>query len=497
MIKKRVSEIITRDEIDKWSSETIIVIDANTGAGKSYFIKNNLYEYAKNNGERILMLVHRRNCKSQFKNELENDSKTDVIDLVTYQSIEKQEVKKIKFNFSQYKYIVCDEFHYFMSDSNFNKFTDISLEKILKASNSIRIFMSATGDVVKRYINGHRGFAIKEYDIPKDYSIIKQLSFFKTDNSIEEILEDIIKTTTDKAIVFIDSVTKCYELYKKFLQYSVFNCSTSNYMYKYVNSEEIENILKNENFEKRFLLTTVCMDAGVNIKDKKLRHIICDVKDIGVMQQCIGRKRAIDDEDKMNVYIKNINNNSLGGFISMYKRKTKMADYFRKNTLRKFIEKYPRELDYSQMIYDYTVENENECTKQLNELMYYKCKTDNVTLQFIVKERDGYQKHIAELLGKDQYDILETENKDSDLLNYLENIVGEVMLRVSDRQELIKKMNVRSDGHLLKTIKTLNDALEEREFPYRIVQFAVSQMIEGKQKRYRSAWRIDRLHSEK
>lgn len=47
--------------------------------------------------------------------------------------------------------MVCDEFHYFMSDASFNTITDISLDKILELQNAIKIFMSATGDYVTKY----------------------------------------------------------------------------------------------------------------------------------------------------------------------------------------------------------------------------------------------------------------------------------------------------------------------------------------------------------
>lgn len=493
-MKKRVSEVITRDEIEKWNLGELITIDANTGAGKSYFIKNGLYEYAKSKGLKILMLVHRNNCKYQFKDELETDMKTDIIDLMTYQSIENKELRNNNCDLSQYQYIVSDEFHYFMSDSKFNKFTDISLNKILEASNSTRIFMSATGDVVKRYIKGHRGFDIREYEIPRDYSIIEKLNFFENDNAIEVLLKQMLETTTDKAIVFINSVEKCYQLHKKFEKYSVFNCSTSNAMYKHVDSEKIENILKNEKFEERILFTTVCMDAGVNIEDKELKHIICDVKDIGIMQQCVGRKRAIDDEDRMTVYIKNMNNNSLGGFITKYKNKVKMANYHKTHTVKEFLEEYPREQDHSEIIYDLPAD-EDTCTKRINEQMYYKYKTDIVLLDRIVKKNgnDAYKKYIAELFKQEEYGMLKNGEEEDELLNYLKNSVGHVMLRPKDRQELIKNIDVRSDGHLLKTKETLNDALEERSIPYRIISFPTSMMINGKQRRYPSAWRVDRL----
>ena len=494
-MKKRVSEIITQDEIEKWSLGDIVTIDANTGAGKSYFIKNVLYEYAKSKGQRILMLVHRKNCKYQFLDELETNNKTDIIDLRTYQSIENKELRKSNCDLSQYQYIVSDEFHYFMSDSSFNTITDISLNKILEASNSTRIFMSATGDVVKRYIKGHKKLEVREYEISKDYSIIENLSFFNNDSSIEVLLKEMLETTTDKAIVFINSVEKCYQLYKKFEQYSVFNCSTSNEMYKHVDSEKIENILKNEKFEERILFTTVCMDAGVNIKDEELKHIICDVKDIGIMQQCVGRKRAIGDEDRMDVYIKNINNNSLGGFITKYKKKVEMAEYLRDNTIKEFLEKYHRELDYSKIIYDVPVEEENNCTKKVNELMYFKYKTDIVLFQSMIKKygKNGYQKYIGELFKQEKFGILESGREEDELVNYLENSVGNIMLGQKDRKELIQNINVKFDGHLLKGMQTINHALEERNIPYRIVELSISKMIKGKQKRYRSAWRIDRL----
>ncbi|MBZ1332315.1 hypothetical protein HZR16_05880, partial [Clostridium botulinum] len=66
---KRVSEIITINEIRKWNNGDIVTITAGTGAGKSYFIKNNLYAFAKAKNKKILMLIHRRNCVNQFQKE--------------------------------------------------------------------------------------------------------------------------------------------------------------------------------------------------------------------------------------------------------------------------------------------------------------------------------------------------------------------------------------------------------------------------------------------
>ena len=70
------------------------------------------------------------------------------------------------------------------------------------------------------------------------------------------------------------------------------------------------------------------------------------------------------------------------------------------------------------------------------------------------------------------------------------------MLQVKDRKELIEKINVRQDGKkLLKKINNLNGALEERNLQFRIVEFSTSMMVNGKQKRYPNAWRVEKLVS--
>lgn len=121
--KMRVSEKISAKDIDSWNNEhkgKAITIKAGCGKGKSYFIKNCLYERAKAENKKILILVHRSNCDYQFSEEIIRDGKTDIIDISTYQSIEWDLLNKEVVDLSKYKYLVSDEFHYFISDSGFN-----------------------------------------------------------------------------------------------------------------------------------------------------------------------------------------------------------------------------------------------------------------------------------------------------------------------------------------------------------------------------------------
>ena len=333
---KMVSDIISKDNIEQWDNGSIITIKAGTGVGKSYFIKNTLYEYAKENNKKILMLLHRVNCLQQFKGELIEDNKTDIINLRTYQSIESLQQKNIDFDFSKYDYIVCDEFHYFMSDASFNKTTDMSLNAILKESQKTRIFMSATGFYMKNYISNIKKMNTIDYNIDVDYDFIDKLEFFNTENTLELIIKNIIDNN-EKAIVFIQSATKAYKLHKKYQDHSMFNCSESDKHYAKVNECKKESLLTNERFEENLLITTTALDAGVNIIDMELKHIIIDVDDVGSLTQCIGRKRVrwLDKNtgewivEKVNIYIKNISNQSLGGKLKHVNERVEKAIYLR------------------------------------------------------------------------------------------------------------------------------------------------------------------------
>lgn len=114
-MKRRITDVISKEDVRAWKPGNNVLISAPMGAGKSYFCKNTLYDLAKEVGGKILMLIHRSNCVEQFKYEIESDGKQDVIDVVTYQSLEYGRLHNTskQIDLSKYKYVVSDEFHYF------------------------------------------------------------------------------------------------------------------------------------------------------------------------------------------------------------------------------------------------------------------------------------------------------------------------------------------------------------------------------------------------
>lgn len=477
MTNKMVSDIISKDDIKKWDNGSIVTIKAGTGVGKSYFIKNTLYEYAKENNKKILMLLHRVNCLQQFKGELIEDDKTDVINLRTYQSIESLQQRNIDFNFSKYDYIVCDEFHYFISDASFNKTTDMSLNAILKESQKTRIFMSATGFYMKNYISNIKKMNTIDYDIDVDYDFIDKLEFFNTENTLELIIKNIIDSN-EKAIVFIQSATKAYKLHKKYQDHSMFNCSESDKHYGKADKCKKESLLISERFEENLLITTTALDAGVNIIDMDLKHIIIDVDDVGSLTQCIGRKRVrwLDKNtgewmnEKVSVYIKNISNQSLGGKLKHINERLEKAIYLRENTLQEYIDKYGRDGDSTNIVYDDYLTDSNETTKKVNELMYFKSLIDRENIKKMLKKgKGGYMKFISEEFNKEDSLLIEDTIEIETIQDLLEGMVGKKLYK-EDQKVLIDIIDFRVDRKQQRSYRKLNYALDEvLKLPYVII----------------------------
>jgi hypothetical protein len=495
--KLRVSDIINKTEILSWNNGDIITINAGTGQGKSYFIKNDLYEYAKEREEKILFLIHRANTAKQFRDEIKRDRKAEVIHICTYQSIEKAILNGEAVDLSGYRYICADEFHYFLNDADFNRTTDLSFDYILRQNHATRIFMSATSVDMMRCLENVCNVKIKNYSLPQDFSFINNLTFFYFDNDMEELLRESIYKE-EKAIAFIQSAGKAHEIYKIFKDCALFNCSKGNEKYyRYVDADRINEMLGRERFEESLLITTTCFDAGVNIKDEGVKNIIIDVKDVNSLIQCIGRRRILHDNDKINIYIKAKSNRELGGFIASTKQRIAMADYLSIYGTGEFIKKYARQIDNSGMIYDELTESGDSCIKKVNPFMYAKSKLDiEMYTKMIELGKFGYCIKVAEMLGRYnsdtaiyKYKVFKRYNA---LEEYLKCFLGAVMLQPKDREELINLLNARRNGKQLKSLEALNIALLERGLNYRIIQFETSRTTNGIKKKYKSAWRIEK-----
>ncbi|MBU3161355.1 hypothetical protein KPL37_16730 [Clostridium frigoris] len=352
---------------------------------------------------------------------------------------------------------------------------------------------------MKRYINNNKRKITIDYSLPINFDYIEKLSFYYGNDSLNKVIENTLKKH-EKIILFIESAKAAYDLYLQYKKYALFNCSKSNKnYYKYVYTDKIKDMLKNEKFDETVLITTTCMDAGVNIKDTKVKTVVCDVRDVGVLIQCIGRKRLQPNDGKIHLYVKGLNNQYLGGMKSQLKLNIKKADFLMSHNVKEYIAKFPRQSDYNNIVYADTVDEDDKSTHKINELMYLKCRLDIHDIDKMLAFGDyGYCRYLADKFGFHEdgifeYDVLEEFTKKDNLSNYLDSVVGIPYFQVKDRVGLINNIHSKANRKLLKRLSNLNGALEELRLPFRIIEFSTTSIINGKKKRFRKAWRVEKL----
>lgn len=162
-----ITDVIS-NECEKWYPGDKIFIEAPTGTGKTTFILNNFLTHCKKNGWTVNYLVPRTILKVQLERELvriatknlwEWNDVLQTITIQTYQAIENDYMLELDTDF-----IVCDECHYFLCDSSYNRLTWKSFEIVMNSKGG-KIFISATMDNVKPIIEEYgRGSKLESFN---------------------------------------------------------------------------------------------------------------------------------------------------------------------------------------------------------------------------------------------------------------------------------------------------------------------------------------------
>lgn len=366
----KYTDVITEEMIMSWKKKGVILNGA-TGSGKTSFITNNLYLYAEKVNAKILFLCNRTALRKEVMFEKQNKS-LNRLNVMTYQAL--QEKLRSKEKIEQYEYVVCDEWHYVLSDAIFNLYTDLTYEWITAQKNATKIFMSGTAnDIFNKLKEDGIVKSDFEYVIPYDYSYAKAV-FFKERSRVYDIINDILTKTDEKIIYFCNSLKFGIEVYNQFREDAVFRCGESNSNSDVQQINDINCIKAYDTdlitFNKRILITTKALDNGINIIDRKVKHIISDVFDLESAQQCLGRKRIIDGTDTCTFYIRNYNKGAIGNFKGDFIRKLKPIELLIDDE-NEFENKYGRDRNWkSKFIY---IEDKEW---RYNKLAYYKLKYD-------------------------------------------------------------------------------------------------------------------------
>ena len=503
--RTRVSDIISEQDIHSWSQNSNISISSATDTGKSFFIKNKLYDYCNLHNKKMIYIVSRRALKNQFLDEIISDGKDNRITISTYQKLEyKYRQNKLDNYLDEFDYIILDEYHYFLNDSSFNRYTVFSLDAILCA-NSVRIWISATGEKMRKFLQENRNIVFREYHIEDSPKKMK-ISVFKNERELDEIL-DIGITNGFKMILFTTDLHQGVKFYERYRRYAIFNCSESNYTFnKYVDKKEIRYIEKNERFEKNILITSTALDCGLNIRDSEVRDIIIHgIHDIDTIVQCVGRKRFSNDNDSLTIHIPEINNCQIGGYICSAVRNMARADYMMKHGEMQMIQDaftHPRKYSKCEnVVFDSEIGNR----KIINELSYFYYSELKLEYEQMVSnsKTNGFRNMIMQRLGITEYEEFDMGNHKA-LEIYLNSLAindcdkskkannSKILLTKEAKDEFIERINLLHKDDYFKDVSVINTAFASFNLPYRVENFITSRRENGKKTSFR-AWRIVKI----
>ena len=328
--KKKVHYISDEigEEYKEWKNGDYVFIKSQTGSGKSYFVMHILLDYAVKNGKKILYLANRKALTGQLQKEVNSlDYKSILsISIMSYQAFE-QEMKSNTSAWNYYKrfdYVVCDECHYFLNDSNFNNNTYMGFRWAMDdCGNQIKVFISATMRRIEKYIRQnfiHRESRTSFYQV--DVSEGKKTNFVnepKTwvygDNKPsydfidihivenKEHLFTILESHINKKwLIFVDNKDFGEEIedYLNKKSESALFISAENRS-QMEQKEEIRSIVSTEKQKVRFLITTSILDNGISLNDSSIENVFICADEEEEFLQMLGRRRT--QTERFNLYI--------------------------------------------------------------------------------------------------------------------------------------------------------------------------------------------------
>ncbi|EGT3831897.1 TPA: DEAD/DEAH box helicase family protein [Clostridioides difficile] len=461
MKKQFIGDFFTLEKLQELEKGLNYTIYGSTGTGKSVFIREILVPYVVKENKTILILMHRTELREQFEKELhisliKNYAETNcnwimehLVKVKCYQSTDVNELYC-------FDYIICDEFHYLMSDS-WNKITNVMLEELNSIKDSIKIFLSATQNNVIKLLNA----PIELCSLKKD---IKVKSVEKTRSDV--YLEHIHHCSTKGKVLNISSLEDAKNNYDisviKGLDTSLL-CSRSRSEYKQYNSELVSRLLINEaKFNGDILFSTTCISTGIDIKDKNFKFIgIEQLLPKESIIQLVGRKRIkyevnnklIHDNPPV-VIVKDFNKKIIEGRIRILKEQLEEYEFYsvskerflKSRRDRNYIPTWLELTHNEELVVNYTI---------IEELKNFLIWLEEV-------KEYGYPESIAKLLKGRLFDIQSIKCEKELFKRFVNKELDK------DAQNLLKDMLKKKYGFTGKTIgiNSINGFFKDNRIEY-------------------------------
>lgn len=320
------------DKIPRWTAWVPVLIQAATGAGKTYFILHHLVPFVVATGGRLLLVSNRLAASVQQKRELMQILQHPLEGGLTDLGLQKMEdfgpvrvmtIQKLQHFINTDEgqewcrgvtYLVVDEVHFFTSDFMFNHWTGMLLHQMPEVfCLAVRIYMTATPEdvlyplakaeyktplpIAERFRRRYQyppyplGASERKYmevhRFTVSYDHIQLRYFHRTDDLVK-----LIQATpaNEKWLLFVMSIKKGEYLQKE-LGSKIGEKNVCLITATDKGSPPWSKIVNDESLPCRVTITTSVLDCGVNIVEEAFKHIgIYSVFRTNFLQS-LGRKR--------------------------------------------------------------------------------------------------------------------------------------------------------------------------------------------------------------
>lgn len=554
---KWVSDVISETEgytYKDWKEGSIVSIDAQTGTGKTYAILNKILEDKVEDYEELVYICNRVELRRAIQKDLLEKYKMEAkyfmgeeefIDknwignkkaIIDYEWLDKQKtiynVTVMSYHeiansrnwrihtdsnyniLEKYKYIVCDEVQFFLTDASFNQKTYMAYDEIFYArdSKSTLIMLSATIDEVNTLIQEYIDmwkihedlFGVNlvheyKYSTGRDYSYVN-VKYFKDINDIETL----IKNSEEKWLVFVTSDDNGRKLKDNLCESGVL----AEFIKANEDNQEKKNLTMFSKFSCQCLIATKCIDNGVNIKDVNVKNIVVMAYDKTTFIQELGRLRLnIKDAHEINLYIRCCYKKTFSTMLKKCEDKQELIDLY-KEDINKFkvrfnndYKKLPEDIFYLNTKNEWTI-NKLGVTRMELDRKHYKNMVDMMEM-----DKFAFIKEQLSWLGlEDTFlevnlieDVVEDATK-NDLLLFLKDsyesntyYTKEFFIETieaiieSDNKLMILFNKICGNGNRSKGAKSYNKLFidENVNLPYTVG--SEKKTIDGKRKNY---WKV-------
>lgn len=327
--KKYLAELIG-GKYKEWEGAKIL-ISAPTGIGKTTFVIEILLFYFRIKRGKILILCNRILLRIQYWNSLlkqfENYYEIEqCVTVMTYQQFEEAVKNRSSVDqlFKDFEAIICDECHFFYSDSDFNGYGTFALLQAIACAGVTKtlIFMSATmdevGPLIKQTLENCMTILSRTGRNSEITDKNKEILFYDFSGLADyerfhcicvpdmETVCGLLAESPKKSVIFIDDKEKGAELVEFLIKTQKVNrqqiafLNADNIDHE-INKELIHNLTITHKLMPKILITTSVLDNGISIHDSEVGNVLIQTESKCSFLQMLGRIRA-EEVDECSLY---------------------------------------------------------------------------------------------------------------------------------------------------------------------------------------------------